>query len=95
MELSPKQFNLKKKVENHYKEFALEIQRLTPDELDNRIMNYAKNIEETQLAMDSNEKIQQLKEELKELKGPYTDTIKALKAKIAYVYIVMLEELNG
>ena len=48
-------------------------------------------IEETEEARDSNETICALKSQLKDLTGPFSDTLKVLKNKIRYIYLLLEE----
>ena len=92
MEYTDKQLKLKEKVEKKHPDFAIEAAGLSLGDLDSRILSYAKHIEITQKARDEDEALNKAKDEVKMLNEPYKDTLTALKEKISYLYILMMEQ---
>ena len=82
----------KKKVQKDYESFTNSVDGLQLAELEKSFLMYAKHKEETETILSDDDKIKDAKELLKELKGPYMDALKALKAKMSYLGILMKEK---
>lgn len=87
-------FKAKRDVEKKYPSFVEETNGMSVADMNARLNKLVKNNDEIQTAMDENQKINEAKELLKELKGPYTDGIKENKLKIKYL-IEMIKEKGG
>lgn len=87
-------FKAKRDVEKKYPSFVEETNGMSVSDMNARLNKLVKNNDEIQTAMDENQKINEAKELLKELKGPYTDGIKENKLKIKYL-IELIKEKGG
>lgn len=87
-------FKAKRDVEKKYPAFVEETNGMSVSDLNARINKLVKDTDQIQTAMDENQKINEAKELLKELKGPYTDGIKENKLKVKYL-IEMIKEKGG
>jgi len=83
---------LKKKVQKDNPSFTDTVDGLTMVDLDKNLLMYAKHKEETEMQLREDEAIKNAQEALKELKAPYSDALKALKFKMAYLSILMKEK---
>lgn len=88
---SSKKEAIKTKVEKDYPEFVDMLASANEESLQKNLYIYAKHREETELAKSEDEGLAMAKERVKDLSAPYSDAIKALKLKMAYIN-VMLEE---
>lgn len=79
------------KVEEEFPEFASEVASLSQDELKNRVVSLVESLRQIDDELKNNEKIQEAKEVLKEMTGPYRDAKKALSLKVKF----LLEKLNN
>lgn len=86
--------NVKNKVEKNYPEFVNEVASMPLPSLEKRLSTYAKENEKVQTALEENEKINDTKELLSELKGPFTDAKKAIRLKTKYI-IELIKEKGG
>lgn len=91
MELTDKELKLKKKVQKDYPDFVSGVESMNVEELENKLLGYAKNREETLQFQAKDEKLNEAKELVKELNGPYKDTLSAIKDKSAYIHLLMAE----
>jgi len=87
-------FKAKREVEKKYPTFVEEANGMSVTDMNARLTKLVKNNDEIQTAMDDNQKIDEAKELLKELKGPYLDGIKENELKIKYL-IEMVKEKGG
>lgn len=85
---------LMKKIEKIHQGFADTVEGLPTKDLENNMLMYAKHAEDTLEALRKSKEIKDAQEQLKELKGPYSDTLKALKLKMAYLNL-LIKEKNG
>lgn len=88
-ELTDKEAKLVKKTQKDFPEFTEIVDQLSAEQLDQKLLEYAKYREETLQAQDKDVDLIRLKEELAQLKGPYSDTLRALKAKSAYLHLLL------
>ena len=84
---------LMKKVEKDYPEFVSAVETLSGEDLERRILDYAKEQERIDEELDSNEVIKSIKENLKEIRAPFIDCKKAVKNKMRY--LMALHEDRG
>lgn len=82
---------LKRKVEKDFPEFSNAMSGLCEEELKTNLQIYAKHCEDTKLAKSQDTELNNAKEVVKELAGPYNDTLRALNLKLAYINL----KLNG
>lgn len=61
------------------------------DELREKLGSLAKHEDETEEALEKDEQIQQLTEELKQMKGPYKDTLTGIKLQRTFIGILLRE----
>jgi hypothetical protein len=86
---------LKKKVQKDNPTFTDSVDGLTVTDLEKNMLMYAKHKEDTEMALKEDEEIQDIQEQLKELKAPYGDAMKSLKMKMAYINILIREKTDG
>ena len=82
---------LKIKAQKDYPTFAEEIESLSVDELEKKITLYAHYREDTELAKKLDAELINAQEKVKQLIGPYNDTLKALKLKMALLNLLIKE----
>lgn len=75
-------------------EFKEEVDRLSVPQLEARITNMQKQLEESEEHKEANVKLNNAKAEVKELSGPYNDVKKAVKVKTKYI-IALIREKGG
>jgi len=92
MKLHTKELTVLKKVQKDYPEFADSSDGLPLEELRKNLGIYSKYAQETIMAREKDEELQIARDNVKELAGPYNDTLKALKLKLAYINIRMDEK---
>lgn len=85
---------LKTKVENKYPVFVDEVQGLSIDQLEQRLINNTKYAEETERARNKDEALNKAKDQVKYLNEPYKDTLAAIKDKTKYI-LALIEEKGG
>lgn len=76
------------------KEFKEEVDRLSVAQLEARITNMQKALEDSEDHKEQNVALQQAKDEVKMISGPYNDVKKAVKVKTKYV-IALIREKGG
>lgn len=76
------------------KEFKEEVDRLTIPQLEARIANMQKQLEDSEAHKEQNVPLQDAKAVVKELSGPYNDVKKAVKTKTKYI-IALIREKGG
>ncbi len=69
------------------------MQSMSEQELRDRLVSLAQHEKETDDKLEADEKIKELKEELKNLQGPYKDALKSIKLQRGYA-AVRLEEMG-
>jgi hypothetical protein len=82
------------KIQKKYPHFADEVQGLSVEQLENRLVKNAKYESETLNARDSDTELTEAKERAKFLAEPYRDTLKALKDQNKYI-IELIGEKGG
>lgn len=97
MELTEKELKLKQKVQKDFPEFIDVVEHMDLDDLEKKLLGYAKHREETLQFQAKDEALHMAKERVAELNGPYKDTLGALKQKCAYIHLLMAEikQKNG
>ena len=78
-----------KKVEKDYPEFVDAINTLSGNDLEKRILEYAKEQERIDEELSNNEVIKTIKENLKETRTPFVDAKKAVKLKMRYLMALL------
>jgi hypothetical protein len=61
------------------------------DELREKLSSLAKHEDETEEALEKDEEIERLTEELKQMKAPYKDTLSGIKLQRSFIAILMRE----
>ena len=89
MEKEVRMQKFKDKVGKDYPDFVQATQGLSAEDLRKKLLTYSKYREETSLAQSNDVKLQAAREQVKELNAPYKDALKALKAKIAFIYLLL------
>lgn len=83
---------IEKKIEKIHHGFAATVAGLSLKDLEKNLLMYAKQSEETQQELRNSKEIKDAQENLKELKSPYSDMLKALKLKMSFIHILMKEQ---
>lgn len=91
MELTDKEEKMKRKAQKDFPEFTDIADRLTSDDLEKKLLEYAKYREETLQAQSKDDELNKAKEQVSYLNGPYKDTLGALKLKSAYIHLLLQE----
>lgn len=86
---------IEKKLEKIHQGFTDTVAGLTVKDLEVNILMYAKHSDDTQEFLKKNEAIKSAQEQLKELKGPSLDMLKALKLKMSYLHLLIKEKTEG
>lgn len=86
---------IKKKTQKDFPEFVDMLIGANKESLEKNLLNYAKHREEVELARSEDEGLAVAKEQVKELAAPYNDAIKALKLKLAYLHVMLQEQLEN
>lgn len=84
----------KSKIEKEYPNFVEGLEGLSKEDLEKNLLIYAKHREQTEYAKRNDDELNELKEQVKELQAPYNDTLKALKAKMGYLNVLLMESLS-
>lgn len=84
----------KLKAQKKFKEFTENADALSVDQLKQKITAYRFHQAETERSLEENESVRELKDTLKTLTGPYSDTLKAIKIKTDYM-IALIDEKGG
>ena len=90
--MEDRNFDFKKKVEKKFPQFVESIAGLNVGDLEKNLLIYSKHQQDTELARKLDTELQDAKETVKDLGGPYRDTLSALKMKLAYIHILMKEK---
>jgi len=72
-------------IESEYKEFAAEVRNLSPVDLKNRIAGLQQALEESEAHKEQNEALNEARNQVSLLSGPYRDVKKAVKLKTKYL----------
>jgi hypothetical protein len=81
-------------VQKQFPEFPEVVDGLSIDELEKKISTYAKESETIEDAKEADEGLQEAKDQVAELSGPYKDAKKAVRLKIKYL-IQLLKDKGG
>ena len=76
---------LEKKMQKEYGEFCDAVQGLSASDLEAKVLEYTKESERVLNALKTSQAIKDAAANLKELKAPYTDGLKAIKLKVRYM----------
>lgn len=85
---------IQEKVEAEFPEFVESIMGLSVEELNARITQYTKNLDESEEHRKANETLRNLKDQVAEINGPYNDVKKAINLKTKYI-IELVKEKGG
>ena len=83
---------IEKKIEKIHHGFAATVAGLPVKDLEQNLLMYSKHNEETLQELRNSKPIKDAQEQLKELKGPYSDMLKALKLKMSYIHLLIKEQ---
>lgn len=86
---------LKTKVRNEFPEFTESVDNLQLDKLNENLLRYAVYREETEISKQNDKGLIKAKNDVKEYQAPYNETLKALKMKMAYLHLLMVEKKGG
>lgn len=85
---------LREKTEKEYPDFVKEVDGLNIQDMEKRISNYAKALEDSEQHKEDNTVLASAHAEVAELMGPYKDVKKAVKVKTRYL-IQQIREKGG
>lgn len=77
--------NMKHVVEKELPEFVAEVSGLSVQDLDARLAQLAKDIQQVEDSKEADEDLQSIKEQVKVASAPYRDAKKVLKQKTSYI----------
>ena len=83
---------LKKKLQKKDPVFTDSVDGLPAPDLKQNILLYSKHMHDTEMALKNDEEIQDVQEQLKEMKAPYTETMRMLKEKIKYLHLILKDK---
>lgn len=86
--------DVKLEVQKKYPDFAEAVDGLAVNDLENRLLNYAKERENVRAAKEADEKLEEVCSLKSELEGPYKDSQKAIDLKSRYI-IALIKEKGG
>lgn len=92
MEERSKEYLIKVKCQKDYPDFTNVVENMDLKELEQNLFKYANYREETELARKKDADLERAKDLVTELDGPYKDTLKALKAKMSYLHVLLQEK---
>lgn len=81
VELSEKEIKLIKKLQKKFPEFIQEVEHLNKEQLERRILETAKNLEEIEKAKDQDQELNDVISRKKDLEAPYNENLKIGKDK--------------
>jgi hypothetical protein len=83
---------LKKKMQKKDSVFTDSVDGLPAQDLKQNILLYSKHMHDTEMALKNDEEIKDIQEQLKEMKAPYTETMKMLKEKLNYLHLILKDK---
>ena len=83
---------IQEKVQKAYPTFVEEVERLSVSDLEKRLSNYAKAINENDEKQDEDEELEKAKEVVGELTATYSGPRKELKLKSRYMTALIKEK---
>lgn len=86
--------DIKTKVQKEFPDFTEVVDGLSIEQLEKRLSSYAKEGEAVETARENDEALQDAKDLVAELSGPYKDAKKAIRLKTKYI-ISLIEEKGG
>lgn len=86
--------SLTETVQKNYPEFTATVDRLSVSELETRLSTYAKESEKVSDAQEQDEELENAKNLVAELSGPYKDAKKAIRLKMRYI-IKLIKDKGG
>ncbi len=87
----PKQ-SIEDKVQKKFPDFALEVAKLSVADLEKRLSNNAKAVNDWEQRKEEDQELNDLKEEVSERNAVYSDPIKELKLKSRYLTALIKEK---
>ena len=87
--MSDKELKMKTKAQKDYPEFTDTVDSMESAELKSLLSDYANYREETELAKKEDQELNDAKDHVANLAGPYNDTLKALKVKTGYIHLLL------
>lgn len=82
----------KEKVQKEMPEFVGEVNSLSPEQLDARLAQLAKDMESVHESQEADEELEQARERASELNAPYRDSKKAISMKSRYIVELLKEK---
>ena len=87
--MTEKNDKFQKKFRKKFPDFVNATDGLCLEDLNKKLLTYSKYREETELAKQNDQKLNDAKELASELSAPYRDTLNALKMKLAYLHLLI------
>jgi hypothetical protein len=94
MKKARKPRTLLEKIETEFPEFQSEVVGLAIPQLDKRISDMQKDLQDSEEHKSANEALENARKEVAELAGPYTDVKKAIGLKTKYL-VSLIREKGG
>jgi hypothetical protein len=85
-------YKLKIQVQKLFPDFTDSVDGLSIEDLKKNVVIYSSYKEESEIAKARDEELNNAKELVKELSGPYNDTLGALKKKLSYIHALLTEK---
>ena len=86
------QKTIQEKVQAEFPEFAETVVRLSVEELNKRLSDYAKHRHEVQESRANDSDLEQIKATVSEMNAPYNDALKAIEMKSKYIICLIAEK---
>lgn len=87
--MSKQKKDWKQKVQEEYPDFVSSVDSLKPDDLNKRMLEYSKNMQEIEDTLETlteeGSEVSNLRSEINEILGPSKDAKKAVKLKVKYI----------
>lgn len=90
--MTEKEEKLVKKIQKDFPDFYDALQSASTDDLKEKLSTHAKHREETLKSREECVPLNEAKEKVKEMNGPFNDTLKALNLRSKYIYMLMKEK---
>ena len=84
--------SLLEKIDKTFPGFADEVNKLSSEDLKQRVVSYAQQLQESEDHKVGNEQLAQAQAAVAELLGPYKDVKKAVKLKTQYILTLIAEK---
>ncbi len=84
--------SVKEKAQKDYPDFTIEVDTLSVEQLEDRIVGMQKALEESEEHKENNKDLKASRAAVLELSGPYRDIKKAVRLKTKYILELLAEK---